>query len=196
MNAGRTVFVQIIEHLPHKEFQKCVARYHGDRHVKNFSCWDQHLAMAFAQLTYREGLRDIEACLRSAGGKLYHMGFRGFITITDRLSRFSKIAGEMVPHIKIEDKLHELAGITEQVFAVTAVPDERKGERLAVLHTLAENKLAPLLERLAQCDLPALWKPRAAQFLHVEALPYLGTGTLDLRALKAKAMELQPGGSA
>jgi hypothetical protein len=77
MNAGRTVFAQIIENLPHKEFQKCVARYDGDRHLRSFSCWDQYLAMAFAQLTYRESLRDIEACLRSVGGKLYHMGFRG-----------------------------------------------------------------------------------------------------------------------
>ena len=76
MNAGRTVFAQLIEHLPHKEFQKCVARYHGDRYGKKFSCWDQYLAMGFAQLTYRESLRDIEICLRSVGGKLYHMGFR------------------------------------------------------------------------------------------------------------------------
>ena len=65
MNTGRTVFSQVIELLPHQEFQKCVARYGGDRYLKNFSCWDQYLAMAFAQLTYRESLRDIEACLRS-----------------------------------------------------------------------------------------------------------------------------------
>ena len=77
MNAGRTVFSQLIEFLPHQEFQKCVARYAGDRYLKNLSCWDQYLAMAFAQLTYRESLRDIEACLRSVGSKLYHMGFRG-----------------------------------------------------------------------------------------------------------------------
>jgi hypothetical protein len=77
MNAGRTIFSQLIEFLPHQEFQKCVARYAGDRYLKNLSCWDQYLAMAFAQLTYRESLRDIEACLRSVGGKLYHMGFRG-----------------------------------------------------------------------------------------------------------------------
>jgi hypothetical protein len=75
MNSGRTVFAQLIEHLPHKEFHKCVARYRGDRYAKNFSCWDQYLAMAFAQLTYRESLRDIETCLGAVGGKLYHMGF-------------------------------------------------------------------------------------------------------------------------
>jgi hypothetical protein len=77
MNTGRTVFSQLIEFLPHQEFQKCVARHSGGRYLKNWSCWDQYLAMAFAQLTYRESLRDIEACLRSIGGKLYHMGFRG-----------------------------------------------------------------------------------------------------------------------
>jgi hypothetical protein len=76
MNAGRTVFAQLIAYLSHNEFQKCVARYAGDRHHRSLSCWDQYLAMAFAQLTYRESLRDIEACLRSLGGKLYHMGFR------------------------------------------------------------------------------------------------------------------------
>jgi hypothetical protein len=80
MNAGRTIFSQLIEHVPGKEFQKCVARYRGDSHLRGFSCWDQYLAMAFAQLTYRESLRDIEACLRAMGAKLYHMGFRGKVT--------------------------------------------------------------------------------------------------------------------
>lgn len=77
MNVGRTVFSQLIEYLPSKEFQKCVSRYGGDAHFRGFSCWDQLLAMSFAQLTYRESLRDIEACLRSMSGKLYHMGLRG-----------------------------------------------------------------------------------------------------------------------
>ncbi len=77
MNLGRTVFSQLIEHLPSKEFQKCVSRYRGDSYLKSFSCWDQFLSMAFAQLTYRASLRDIETCLRSMHGKLYHMGFRG-----------------------------------------------------------------------------------------------------------------------
>jgi hypothetical protein len=82
MNAGRTVFSQLIAHAPAKEFQKCVARYRGDANPRGFSCWDQYLAMAFAQLTYRESLRDIEACLRSMSGKLYHMGFRGRVART------------------------------------------------------------------------------------------------------------------
>jgi hypothetical protein len=76
MNLGQTVFSQIVDHLPRYEFLKCVSRYRGDYQQKSFSCWDQFLAMAFAQLTYRESLRDIEACLRSMSGKLYHMGFR------------------------------------------------------------------------------------------------------------------------
>jgi acyl-[acyl-carrier-protein]-phospholipid O-acyltransferase/long-chain-fatty-acid--[acyl-carrier-protein] ligase len=111
----------------------------------------------------------------------------GFLTITDRLSRFSKIGGEMVPHIRIEEKLHELADSTEQVFAVTALPDQKKGERIVVLHTLPEAKLAQVLERLASCDLPALWKPKANQFVHIDAIPVLGTGKMDLRGIKALA---------
>lgn len=113
----------------------------------------------------------------------------GFLRILDRLSRFSKIGGEMVPHIKVEDKLQELAAVPEQVFAVTAIPDERKGERLIILHTLDDEKLAPCLEGLAQSDLPALWKPRRDQFVRIESLPYLGTGKLDLRRLKELAQE-------
>jgi Transposase DDE domain. len=77
MNQGRTVFSQLIAFLPDREFRRCVARYDGDAGLRDFSCWDQYLTMAFAQLTYRESLRDIEACLRAVGAKLYHMGFQG-----------------------------------------------------------------------------------------------------------------------
>jgi len=80
MNVGRTVFAQVMEHFPAYEFQKCVTRYGGDFGKRSFSCWDQFLCLGFAQLTYRESLRDIEACLRSVQGKLYHMGFRGRIS--------------------------------------------------------------------------------------------------------------------
>jgi len=80
VNSGRTVFSQLIQHLPEKEFQKCVARHDGDSNLRGFSCWDQLLAMAFAQLTYRESLRDIESCLRALQSKLYHMGFRGKVS--------------------------------------------------------------------------------------------------------------------
>src|ERR1700723_2334693 len=80
MNLGRTVFSQLMEHIPDYEFQKCVVRYNGDSYPRGFSCLDQYLSMTFAQLTYRESLRDIEACLRSVGPKLYHMGLRGKIS--------------------------------------------------------------------------------------------------------------------
>jgi acyl-[acyl-carrier-protein]-phospholipid O-acyltransferase/long-chain-fatty-acid--[acyl-carrier-protein] ligase len=123
-------------------------------------------------------------------GDIAMMEQDGFLTITDRLSRFSKIGGEMVPHILIEEKLNELADATEQVFAVTAVPDEKKGERIVVIHTLPESKLAPVLEKFAQCDLPALWKPKPGQFVHVDAIPVLGTGKMDLRGIKALAAAL------
>jgi acyl-[acyl-carrier-protein]-phospholipid O-acyltransferase/long-chain-fatty-acid--[acyl-carrier-protein] ligase len=113
----------------------------------------------------------------------------GFLQITDRLSRFSKIGGEMVPHIKVEEKLHELAGATEQTFVVAGVPDEKKGERLVVLHKLHEADLQSCLEKLSQTDLPNLWKPRADQFFHVDGFPYLGTGKLDLRKVKEMAMK-------
>ena len=82
MNQGRTVFSQVMDFLPMYEFRKCVNRYKGNHRVRTFSCIDQFLAMAFAQLTYRESLRDIEACLGSMSKKLYHMGFRGKITRT------------------------------------------------------------------------------------------------------------------
>ena len=77
MFAGRTVFAQLIDHVPPHEFHKCVVRYRGNYKLRGFSCLDQFLCLAFAQLTFRESLRDIEACLRSVEGKLYHMGFRG-----------------------------------------------------------------------------------------------------------------------
>jgi acyl-[acyl-carrier-protein]-phospholipid O-acyltransferase / long-chain-fatty-acid--[acyl-carrier-protein] ligase len=108
----------------------------------------------------------------------------GFLQITDRLNRFSKIGGEMVPHIKIEEKLHEVAAVTEQTFVVTGVPDEKKGERLIVLHKLPGSALKDCLEKFAACDLPNLWKPRADQFFHLDLIPYLGTGKLDLRKIK------------
>ncbi len=111
----------------------------------------------------------------------------GFIQITDRLSRFSKIGGEMVPHIKVEELLHELAGVTEHTFVVTSIADERKGERLVVLHKLPDDRLKVCLEKLTTSDLPNLWKPKADSFVRVEAFPMLGTGKLDLRKVKEVA---------
>jgi hypothetical protein len=79
MNTGKLVFAQVMAHLPLTTFRRCVARYDGEHKVKHFTCLDQYLCMAFAQLTYRESLRDIEACLRSQTAKLYHMGFRSTV---------------------------------------------------------------------------------------------------------------------
>jgi acyl-[acyl-carrier-protein]-phospholipid O-acyltransferase/long-chain-fatty-acid--[acyl-carrier-protein] ligase len=114
----------------------------------------------------------------------------GFLQITDRLSRFSKIGGEMVPHGKLEEKLHEAAGATEITFAVTGVPDPRKGERLVVLHTLPEERLQEVLQQLPQLGLPNLWLPRPNQFFRVNQLPRLASGKMDLRAIRQLALRL------
>ncbi len=122
-------------------------------------------------------------------GDIASMDEDGFLAITDRLSRFSKVAGEMVPHQKVEDALQDLAGAPEQVFAVTGVPDEKKGERLVVLHTLPQDKLKECLDRFPQSGLPNLWMPRPGAFFHVDSLPYLGTGKMDLRRIRELAGE-------
>lgn len=80
MNTGKTVLSQLMDFLPIKEFRRCVERYNGNHHIRSFSCWDQFLCLAFAQLSYRESLRDIESCLRSMKNKLYHMGIRGNVS--------------------------------------------------------------------------------------------------------------------
>jgi acyl-[acyl-carrier-protein]-phospholipid O-acyltransferase / long-chain-fatty-acid--[acyl-carrier-protein] ligase len=113
----------------------------------------------------------------------------GFLTITDRLSRFSKIGGEMVPHGKVEEVLQQAAGADIQVFAVTGLPDEKKGERLAVLHTLEEHLIPDILAKVSAMGLPNLFIPSRHQFVKVEILPVLGTGKLDLRGVKRIAME-------
>ena len=80
MNSGKSIFAQLMDFLPSKAFRRCVKRYKGDYKLQTFSCWDQFLCMAFAQLTYRESLRDIEACLRAQQTKLYHLGIRGQVS--------------------------------------------------------------------------------------------------------------------
>jgi len=80
MNQGNTIFAQVLDFLPKRQFRRCVARYQGNHRVRSFKCYDQFLCMAFAQLTYRDGLRDIECCLRAMKDKLYHMGIRGKIS--------------------------------------------------------------------------------------------------------------------
>ncbi len=115
----------------------------------------------------------------------------GFLVITDRLSRFAKIGGEMVPLVRIEERLHELAGLAQQSLAVAAVPDEKKGERLAVLHTLDEAAIAALLAALPSSGLPNLWIPRPDAFRRIDALPVLGTGKLDLRKINDLARDVR-----
>ena len=79
MNPGSTVFSQLMDYQPMYDFRKCVERYNGNQNVRTFTCWDQYCCMAFGQLTYRESLRDIEACFRAMHNRLYHMGIRGKI---------------------------------------------------------------------------------------------------------------------
>jgi acyl-[acyl-carrier-protein]-phospholipid O-acyltransferase/long-chain-fatty-acid--[acyl-carrier-protein] ligase len=93
----------------------------------------------------------------------------------------------MVPHGKIEEALHNLIDATEQVFAVTAVRDEKKGERIAVVHVKLSQQVEVLVAKLLEGDLPKLFVPRARDFIEVEALPVLGTGKMDLKAVRTIA---------
>ncbi len=122
-------------------------------------------------------------------GDIARIGQDGFITITDRLSRFSKIGGEMVPHIKIEEAIHAVLSSSEQVCVVAAVPDEKRGERLVVLHTI-DLDIASVLDGLKKIGLPNLWIPDADAFRKIDAIPLLGSGKLDLGAIKRQAMEI------
>lgn len=117
----------------------------------------------------------------------------GFITITDRLARFSKLGGEMVSHTKVEDALHTVLDETETVLAVTGVPDEAKGERLIVLHTLGDDDFETLLSKLDETGLPNLWIPKAKAFYKVDEIPILGTGKLDIKGVKKVAHQLDVG---
>lgn len=117
----------------------------------------------------------------------------GFIKITGRLSRFSKIGGEMVPHIRIEEELARIVEVpgsedADIKLAVTSVPDEKKGERLIVLHKPLSKSVDAVLKELGQRDLPNLWIPSADSFLEVESIPLLGTGKLDLKGIKDQAL--------
>lgn len=125
-------------------------------------------------------------------GDIGRMDADGFLFLTDRLSRFSKIGGEMVPHGVIEDNLQECTARHDRAFAVCGIPDERKGERLAVLTTLSEAAIHDVLEKMSKRGLPALFLPRKNQFVYVDELPLLGTGKLDLRKVKEVAITADP----
>ncbi|MBV9124630.1 MAG: AMP-binding protein, partial [Planctomycetes bacterium] len=123
-------------------------------------------------------------------GDIVSMEPDGFLTITDRLTRFSKIGGEMVPHQKIEDELHNILGTTERACVVTAVPDEKKGERLVVLHTPWNGlDIHQVWQQLNSKGLPNLWVPAERDFFQVPELPLLGSGKLDLKRVKELALE-------
>jgi acyl-[acyl-carrier-protein]-phospholipid O-acyltransferase/long-chain-fatty-acid--[acyl-carrier-protein] ligase len=111
----------------------------------------------------------------------------GFIRITDRLSRFSKIGGEMVPHLKIEEAINQILG--DQAVVVTSVPDEQKGERLIALYTVKHVTPEELWSTVSHTDLPKLWIPKRESFYYIEAIPALGTGKVDLRQVKLIALE-------
>jgi acyl-[acyl-carrier-protein]-phospholipid O-acyltransferase/long-chain-fatty-acid--[acyl-carrier-protein] ligase len=124
-------------------------------------------------------------------GDIAYLDAGGFIHITGRLSRFSKIGGEMVPHGKIEEELLRLVASSEQgvPLAVTAVPDEKKGERLVVLHLPMSHSPEELCKALAGAGFPNLWIPSPDAFVEVAEIPVLGTGKLDLRGIKRLASE-------
>lgn len=124
-----------------------------------------------------------------ATGDIVKLDDDGFLTITDRVSRFSKIAGEMVPHGKVEEIIHETLETTDRVCAVVGVPDAKKGERLVVLHTHLPMPVDQLWERLKEKGLPPLWLPGKQSFYEVSELPLLGTGKIDLKKIKTMAME-------
>lgn len=120
-------------------------------------------------------------------GDIMRIDEDGFLWIEGRLSRFSKIGGEMVPHGNVEETLNELAGEAGQVFAVTGVPDDKKGERLVIVHTASDELLEQVLTKLSDAPIPNLWKPKRDQFVAVPELPYLGSGKLDLKGLQQVA---------
>ena len=120
-------------------------------------------------------------------GDLGFLSEDGFLKISGRLSRFSKIGGEMVPHGRVEEALQQAIGADIQVFAVTAVGDERKGEKLAVLTTLGDGEVQIALDGLGAQGIPNLFIPRRENFIKVDVIPVLGTGKLDLKAIRQVA---------
>ena len=124
-------------------------------------------------------------------GDLGYVDPDGFLKITDRLSRFSKIAGEMVPHLSVESAIMEVTGVDEHHVAVTGVPDPKHGERLCVLYTDLGMSPAEVHQRLTAGPLPKLWIPSVRDFIHVEEIPITATGKIDLQALRRSRLGTQ-----
>jgi acyl-[acyl-carrier-protein]-phospholipid O-acyltransferase/long-chain-fatty-acid--[acyl-carrier-protein] ligase len=121
-------------------------------------------------------------------GDIAALDDEGFLRITDRLSRFSKIGGEMVPHLKVEEAIYHVIG--DSACVVTGIADDQRGERLVVLYTRPDIAPAELWQKLSESELPKLWLPKRENLYVVESLPTLGTGKIDLRAVKARAEQL------
>jgi acyl-[acyl-carrier-protein]-phospholipid O-acyltransferase/long-chain-fatty-acid--[acyl-carrier-protein] ligase len=126
-----------------------------------------------------------------ASGDVGHVDQDGFIFITGRESRFSKIGGEMVPHIQVEEEITKIVGGNEDTttLAVCGVPDEKKGERLVVLYTQIDKRPDEIVKKLIEAGLPGIYVPSPDSFIQVDAIPILGTGKLDLRGLQSLALE-------
>ena len=120
-------------------------------------------------------------------GDIGYINDEGFVVITDRLARFSKIAGEMIPHGAVEERMLATLASTDLLLAVTAVPDEKKGERIAVVYDQGQLDEAKVKQAIEQAELPNLWKP--SLLVPAEAIPLLGSGKLDLKGLKKLAEE-------
>ncbi|MCB9495424.1 MAG: MFS transporter [Fibrobacteria bacterium] len=164
--------------------------------------WDKELASGEEGLVLVRGSNVMESYWENpeATAGAFHRGWYvtmdigkldedGFLHLVDRLARFSKIGGEMVPHVRVEEELQKSSGSVERAFAVVGVPQEGKGERLAVLTTLPESEWDKALGSLKESGLPSLWIPKRTHFQSIEAFPVLGTGKIDLGALKKLALE-------
>ena len=205
MNLGRTVFAQVVDFLPKRRFRRCVDRYQGNRRVRSFSCFDQFLCMAFAQLTYRQSLRDIECCLRAMEPKLYHCGFRGSIsksTLADANERrdwriYRDLAGILIHHarelyagdpfeLELDETVYALdATVIDLCLSMFPWATFRRTKSAVKLHTLLDLRGSiPSFVRITQA---AVHEVNILDALMIEAgaIYLMDRGYLDFRRLYA-----------
>ncbi len=182
MYAGKLVFAQVMEHLPLHRFHACVARYGGERKVQRFSCLDQFLCMAFAQLTYRESLREVETCLRAQRGKLYHMGFRSVVA-RNTLANANRVRDWRI----YADFAQALIGIARRLYAGEAFGVELEQTVYALDSTMIDLTLsvfpwAPYQQKKAAVQLHTLLDLRGPipSFIHITAGQSGEAAVLDL----------------